>query len=305
MDERTLARFLSKVDKNGPVPVKRPELGPCWIWKPVPSNGGYGQFYLNGKPQLAHRASYKLFAGPIPDGLTIDHLCSVRACVRPDHLEAVTLLENLRRARVWEAGAAFQRDKTHCANGHSYSGDNLRICKDGKRACRTCAREQMAARRERQRAENPPRPRRLKEFCVNGHSFAEHGVFRGGKRVCVECARDRVRRSRVKRKAGRGPKPPKLTCKYGHPWTEENIYTDPKGRKACRACHNAATLARYYEAKAATPPEPPRPPRTHCANGHDWVPANVYVTPAGHEKCRICARERNRRYETRRKVAAS
>ena len=100
MSDRTLERFFAKVRKDGPVPPRRPDLGPCWIWKPNSSVGGYGQFGLNGKPQLAHRAAYKLLVGPIPPKLTIDHLCCVRSCVNPQHLEAVTLAENLRRMRA-------------------------------------------------------------------------------------------------------------------------------------------------------------------------------------------------------------
>ena len=79
---------------------------------------------------LAHRASYEAFIGPIPDGLTIDHLCRVHACVRPDHLEAVTRSENARR----EANA---RRPTTCRAGHSsYAIVN------GRRRCVTCFSEQ-------------------------------------------------------------------------------------------------------------------------------------------------------------------
>ena len=251
MDENTYKRFWAKVDKDGPVPAARPELGPCWLWIPQASNGGYGQFYLNGKPQLAHRASYMLFVDEIPAGLTIDHLCSVRCCVRPSHLEAVTLLENLRRAEVWKHGAEAQRSKARCPNGHLYDEANTRITPSGRRHCRACARAQAAKRRKRLRAENPPPSRKLKEFCVNGHPFAEFGVVRGGQRVCSECARKRLRASRARKRAA-NPPAPKLTCKYGHPWIESNIYTSPKGQKSCRTCHNERTLARYHEKKAAS-----------------------------------------------------
>lgn len=248
--ERAAARFWSKVNKDGSVPARRPDLGPCWLWKPVPSNGGYGQFYLNGKPRLAHRASYELFVKPIPPGLTIDHLCEVRACVRPDHLDPVTLAENLRRAKVWEGGAAAQREKTHCPQGHPYDEANTRRSGSGRRHCKACAREQMARRRERLREEVPPQPRKLKESCANGHPFAEFGVQRKSQRVCTLCARERCRDYRSRKRAA-SPPAPKLACKHGHPWTEENVYTDPKGRKSCRACHNERTLARYHEKKAA------------------------------------------------------
>lgn len=303
MNERTLARFLSKVNENGPLPPGKPELGPCWMWKPTPSTGGYGQFYLDGKMRLAHRASYEIFVGPIPDGLTIDHLCTVRACVRPQHLEAISLAENLRRAKAWENGAAAQRAKTHCAQGHPFAGDNLRIAGDGRRVCRACAREQMARRRERLRAESPIVAKPPREWCANGHSWAEFGVVRNGRQVCRQCERDKCRRSREKRKAEQGPKPERETCAHGHPWSEENVYVSPSGGKACRSCHNAKTLAAYYEQKAARPAKLPKPPRETCKNGHPWTPENLYVTPSGLEKCRECSRERNRRHEAKRKAA--
>lgn len=307
LDDRTresaVRRFLAKVDKDGPLSLHRPDLGPCWIWKPLGGVGGYGTFYL-GKGMTAHRASYILFIGPVPDGLVIDHLCRVRNCVRPSHFEAVTLAENTRRAQAWIAGANWQRSKTHCPHGHPYAGSNLRIAKDGKRCCRACAARDAAKRRARLLAENPPAfrpPKPPREFCANGHSWPEFGTMRGGKQVCRQCERDKVRRYHDRVRAER--ESPKRECKNGHPWTEENIYTDPKGRKTCRACHNERTLAAYHERKAATVPKRPRAPRETCANGHPWTPDNLYVTPEGLEKCRQCALDRSRRYEAKRKTS--
>jgi hypothetical protein len=299
MDERTLARFLSKVNQNGPVPLRHPELGPCWLWKPLGSTGGYGSFSLNGKPRLAHRVSYEHFTGPIPPGYDIDHQCDVRNCVRPDHLRARTRADNTRRARSWEGGAAFQRDKTHCAQGHPYSGPNLRIAKNGKRCCRECDRRYSSEHRERKAAASPPQPRPPKEFCAQGHPFAEFGVLRGGMRVCGECERERNRQYRERRRAEQEPKV-KTTCKQGHPWAEDNIYVDPRGHRHCKACHNQRTLARYYAGKAE---RLPRPPREACGNGHPWNEENIYVLPDGTEKCRRCSRDRSRRYEAKRAAA--
>lgn len=72
----------------------------CWLWTGAPNGSGYGTFKAAGaNPIMAHRYSYELAGNKLTPGMTIDHLCRVRLCVRPDHLEEVTYDENLRRAR--------------------------------------------------------------------------------------------------------------------------------------------------------------------------------------------------------------
>lgn len=92
-------RFWPKVDKGGPIPEHRPELGPCWLWTGARIPAGYGHVSVDGQRVLAHRWSYIDAHGAPAQHLTdIDHLCFVKACVRPDHLEAVTHAENSRRS---------------------------------------------------------------------------------------------------------------------------------------------------------------------------------------------------------------
>lgn len=125
-------RFWSKVDKNGPVPAHRSDLGPCWTWTPKTDRAGYGLFSIGPRKVLAHRWAYQSERGPIPVGLTLDHLCRVRCCVNPGHLEPVTHLENVQRAH---------RGQTHCKRaGHPLTGNNLRF-ERGHRVCVACARE--------------------------------------------------------------------------------------------------------------------------------------------------------------------
>lgn len=126
-----LARFNAKW-VEGPVPDYAPHLGPCWIWT-ASRIGLYGNFWLNGRG-YAHRGSYQLFKGPIPDGLEIDHLCRVQLCVNPAHLEAVTQRENLIRSDNF---AGKESRVTHCPKGHPYDEANT-IRRRGQRECRAC-----------------------------------------------------------------------------------------------------------------------------------------------------------------------
>ncbi len=108
MPERTpdlLDRFASKVDRCGPVPEYAPDLGPCWIWSGFISSDGYGIASIptgtrGADVWRAHRMFYELLIAPVPKGLVIDHLCRVRHCVNPHHLEPVTNAENLRRGKI-------------------------------------------------------------------------------------------------------------------------------------------------------------------------------------------------------------
>lgn len=127
-------RYLAKVNKSGPVSAHRPDLGACWIWLGHIIQNGYGQFRDGAKIKLAHRVSYEMSVGPIPDGMELDHLCRNRACVNPAHLEAKTGRAN-RRA----AGARTNVLKTHCPNGHAYTPENTYLYR-AARYCRECKR---------------------------------------------------------------------------------------------------------------------------------------------------------------------
>lgn len=94
-----LDRFLAKVNREGQVPPHAPEMGPCWEWTGSKTRG-YGNIGDGRTLILAHRWSHEHFIGPIPDGYEVDHVCRNRGCVRPEHLEAVTHSENVRRAWV-------------------------------------------------------------------------------------------------------------------------------------------------------------------------------------------------------------
>lgn len=109
------------------------KIGECWEWNRKLDRHGYGHFKMDGRDWLAHRAAYHLIKGGIPAGLTIDHLCRNTRCINPDHLEAVTMRENLRRVPL----------KAACPKGHEYSDENT-YWHRGVRNCRACNRLSVA-----------------------------------------------------------------------------------------------------------------------------------------------------------------
>lgn len=123
-------RFWPKVDRDGP--------GGCWLWT-AGTVHGYGSFAMpgmEGGKARAHRVAYEMLVGPIPEGLVLDHLCEVKACVNPAHLEPVTHAVNTQRGP--------RGRKTHCPHGHTLDGVRRDRAKDGsvriRRYCRECKR---------------------------------------------------------------------------------------------------------------------------------------------------------------------
>ncbi len=134
-------RFWAKVDKTET----------CWLWTGSLNQQGYGQVAVRvaGRQTSAraHRFAHELLVGPIPDGLELDHLCRVRNCVNPAHLEPVTHAENLRRSpTAFRRLGDRQRAKTHCPQGHPY--DEANTARYGcRRYCIACRNKRNRARR--------------------------------------------------------------------------------------------------------------------------------------------------------------
>ncbi|MER6488749.1 HNH endonuclease signature motif containing protein [Streptomyces virginiae] len=132
--ERVLARTVA--GPNG-----------CVLWAGVVSYAGYGQISVQTRTRAPHRLTYVAFKGEIPQGLEIDHLCGVRHCVNPFHLEAVTHGENLRRSKRRRVA-----DGGNCRKGHEYTAENLYRRPDGRRVCRACKAEASRDSKRRIRA---------------------------------------------------------------------------------------------------------------------------------------------------------
>lgn len=110
----------------------------CWLWPGGLNTKGYVTTMFEGRRIQAHRLAYELLVGPIPEGLRLDHLCRVRHCLNPAHLEPVTDRENaLRGVGICSINAR----KTHCSHGHPYDDENTlpRVGSRG-RYCRACIR---------------------------------------------------------------------------------------------------------------------------------------------------------------------
>lgn len=140
-DRRLPERFWAKTTSGA---------GGCWIWTGADDGYGYGSLSVgsraNGTKRAvrAYRYAYERIVGSVPEGLQLDHLCRVRRCVNPAHLEPVTRRVNLLRGMTITRANA---EKTHCPRQHPYDSANTYVTKRGTRACRACSRLHQARRR--------------------------------------------------------------------------------------------------------------------------------------------------------------
>lgn len=183
-------RFWSKVERRGPEE--------CWLWTALANHDGYGLFFVNGRRLRAHRYAYELLVGPIPLGLTIDHLCRVRGCANPAHMEPVTNRVNTLRG---VGPTALNATMIRCREGHELHAGRR------TRRCLVCKREAARTRAAHPRADDEPT--RVCKTCGLLRPIAEF-YRREGIRVhqCRAChtKADRPRQQR-RAKRGKGAKP--------------------------------------------------------------------------------------------------
>lgn len=184
-DTRLPRRFWDKVV---------PDAGTgCWLWIAGKDWDGYGMFWWAGATLRAQRVAYEALVGPIPEGLQLDHVCRVRACVNPAHLEEVTGQINTLRG---ETLPAENYRKTQCVNGHELSGANLgwRAGRNG-RFCKACQRATKRRHAARGRIEVR---RRAAGKCIRCESHVEAGRSECARHLEIAARRKRDRLARGK-----------------------------------------------------------------------------------------------------------
>lgn len=120
----------------------------CLVWIGSFDTMGYGRLIWKGKNHSSHRVMYQLVKGPIPEGLELDHLCSNKPCINPDHLEPVTHSVNLQRY--------YATKPNYCPHGHEYTEKNRLIDRNGVKRCRECVRANTRVQNAKRRAKVTP-----------------------------------------------------------------------------------------------------------------------------------------------------
>lgn len=307
----------------------------CQVWTGSKSEAGYGRVYVRvpgqkrrGTVVQAHRLAYELANGEgSARNLTVDHMCGVPLCCNPNHLEAVTIGENLRRAALVILA---------CAAGHPYDDENTLYSLDGHRRCRQCNTDHYHVEKHghefvadienpselrrrcltcRQRAESTP------QFCPHGHEYTPENkrVDKQGKRVCQQCIWDRTHIPNyghsfvpdpdgpVKKRrclTCRDQNPQKTHCVNGHNFTDDTTEYTAKGWRNCVLCRlNSDHVPKYGHEYAIDAGNPTTKRRCRvciearqavpqfCPVGHEFTSENTYLKN-GWRNCRACGRNR-------------
>lgn len=196
---RSIDEWLAEIDQTDPEA--------CWPWPGSTTEDGYGTAWDRPRMRPAHRVVYQRLIGPIPDGMTLDHMCHDsnvcregracphRRCVNPAHLQPAAHIDNARRSL---AGRAT------CGRGHAQTPENI-YRRDGRTWCRLCLKARAKAKNRTDRAAQGLRVHADDDHCINGHRFTPENTYRHprtGYRECYTCRRDNYRRYYARKKAG-------------------------------------------------------------------------------------------------------
>lgn len=200
----------------------------CWNWMGAARESGYGSFaYKTTEGRWtytsAHRVAFTDLVGAIEGENEVDHLCRNRSCVRPDHLEQVTLAENRRRRDIGYSGEyptdyapipelpkpqpkpPKRNPETHCKNWHEYAVTGYvtnGLGADGKPryVCAACRRASAERRKAKSREEGVQIAAALRSHCPRGHEYTPENTYKkpgSGHRECRTCQRERLRKKRL------------------------------------------------------------------------------------------------------------
>jgi hypothetical protein len=305
----------------------------CLIWTGTSNKQHYGviNFRISkgvSRVELVHRFAYELANGvSSASRLSVDHLCGVSLCCNPNHLEAVTLAENISRAAL---------AITECPQGHPYDEKNtLYSGDDGYRVCRQCNRNGYhIKKRGHEFVSDPENPSTKRErcltcrleaeatpqFCPQGHEYTPENkqIKADGKRYCLQCMLNRrhieqyghefvIDESNPSEKRRRclvcvQAAAPITHCMHGHEYTELTLEFSRKGHRKCVQCRlDKAHVPQYGHEYAIDPSYKPgnqrrcmictanAPVVTHCVNGHEYTPENTkHHKTRGNRICVTC-----------------
>jgi hypothetical protein len=178
LEQRFRSKFI--VDENG-----------CWIWQ-AGKRDGYGRYHFNDQWIQAHRYAYEKLRDKVPDGMLLDHLCRNRPCVNPDHLEVVTLQENINRG---QSPFILNKRKTHCKHGHEFNKENTAIGKNGYRKCIPCHRRRALEHMHNKKLGKTKVHNSFRTHCKNGHEYSEDNtkLNKSGTRICRTCYKNSLK----------------------------------------------------------------------------------------------------------------